>query len=151
MIIIAIMAAVTAPRLISFATSRRTNDIARTFLSLAHYARTTAIGEGRIYRLNIDSSSRPQKFYLTAQNGATYEAPTTDYGQEFTVPDSVSMDTDLTPQTDGTYIVFNPSGRTQEAQVRFTDLSTPGRKVVTVACPSATENFRILLPGEVVP
>jgi prepilin-type N-terminal cleavage/methylation domain-containing protein len=45
---------------------------------------------------------------------------------------------------DGTYIEFDPSGRVDQANIKFTDRAG---KSVTVACTSATDVFHILAAG----
>jgi type II secretory pathway pseudopilin PulG len=45
------------------------------------------------------------------------------------------------------YVEFQPSGRTDPAQIRLTDQQGD---TIDIACASATETFRILAPGEVL-
>lgn len=146
MLIITIMIAVIAPNLRGFMAGRGASDAGRTIVSMARYARTAAISEGRIYRLNVDPATRA--VWLTAQNAGQFEAPDNDYGKKYMLPNGVTMDTDIPRQQDGQYVTFDPSGRGEAAQVSLTDQL--GRKV-QVACASATELFRIVPPGEVSP
>ena len=46
---------------------------------------------------------------------------------------------------DGSYIEFEPSGRCDEAIITLTDRL---RDVIRVGCPSETESFHVLAPGE---
>jgi type II secretion system protein H len=143
MAIIAIMVGIIAPNLRAFSIGRRANDSARRIVSLARYAQTEAISEGRIYRLNVDPGTG--EFWITAQNGGQYVAPTNEYGQRFKVADGVKMETDITQQNGAQYVSFSPSGRSQAAQIRLTDQLG---KTVVVSSASATELFRIVPPGE---
>jgi prepilin-type N-terminal cleavage/methylation domain-containing protein len=47
----------------------------------------------------------------------------------------------------GLYVEFQPSGRTDPAQIRLTNSVGD---TIDIACASATETFRILVPGEVL-
>jgi type IV fimbrial biogenesis protein FimT len=143
MAIITIMVGIIAPKLRGFGIGRKSSDAARQIVSLARYAQSQAISDGRIYRLNIDPASRA--YWLTAQNGGQYQAPTNEFGTKYTLPDGVQMTTDITAQTDGQYVAFSPNGRSQEAQITLTDQL--GQKI-QIACASATELFRIVPPGE---
>jgi type II secretion system protein H len=149
MIIVAIMAAALVPNFRGFMIGREDNDAARQILSLTGYARTQAISEGRIYRLNLDPSVNA--YWLTAQNGGQYQAPTNDYGQRFTLPSGVTLQTNVAQQQNGDqYVAFMPGGLIQPAPVTIT-LTDPLGKTLTVACASESEFFRILPAGETTP
>jgi len=144
--IIALVAAMVAPSLRGFAAGRRTKDSATLIVGLAQYARTAAMSEGRVYRLNFDPSAR--QVWLTAQSGAVFAPPTNEYGQRFSLAQGVQMDLDVAQQQDGRYVQFQPSGRTDTAHVHLTGQF--GDKV-EVACASATEMFRVVPAGEASP
>jgi type II secretion system protein H len=146
MMIITIMVAVVAPKLSGFAMGRKASDEARTLVSLARYAQTEAISEGRVYRLNVDPAGR--QFWLTAEQDGQFQPPQNEYGEKYDLPDGVSMDTDITPKQDGQYVQFQPSGRSESAKVNFTDRLNHS---VTVLCASPTELFHIAQPGEETP
>jgi len=98
MMIIALIATMVAPRLRGFSIGRRSNDAAREIVGMAHYARTQAITEGRLYRLNFDVKA--EKFWLTAEDDTgAFVAPSGDIGEQVTLPDGVQMDAQITPQT----------------------------------------------------
>lgn len=144
MVIIAIIVGIIAPKLRGFGIGRKANDAARQIVSLARYAQTQAISDGRIYRLNVDPGSHA--YWLTTQVGGQYQAPTNEFGQRFTLPDGVEMTTDIAAgDGGGQYVAFAPSGRAQEADITLTDQL--GQKV-EISCPSATELFHIVAPGE---
>ncbi|MGA2232651.1 MAG: prepilin-type N-terminal cleavage/methylation domain-containing protein [Tepidisphaeraceae bacterium] len=112
MIIISILTALVAPKLAGFAAGRGASYAATQIVALARYGRAQAIGEGRIYRLNVDPTSRPPTYWLTAQSDGQEFAPATgDYGKHYGLPDGVSMQTDFPTQKDGTYVAFMPTGR----------------------------------------
>jgi prepilin-type N-terminal cleavage/methylation domain-containing protein len=145
LVVLAVVAAVAAPKLRGFAVGRAKGDAATVIVSLANYARTQAISEGRNYRLNIDPNSRA--IWLTVQNGPLYQPLPGEFGERFTASDSiVRMDTDLLPQPDGQYVTFAITGRTTPpVQIVLTDKLN---EKVTVALQSETELFRVLSPGE---
>ena len=65
MVILSTVLAMAAPSLRGFFGSRKTNDTASQILSLTQFARSQAISEGIIYRLNFDT--RERTYWLTAQ------------------------------------------------------------------------------------
>src|SRR5271170_8007727 len=111
MLIITIMVALVAPKLSGFAMGRKASDEARTLVSLARYARSQAISEGRVYRLNVDPSGR--QFWLTAEQDGQFQPPQNEYGEKYDLPDGVSMDTDIASKQDGQYVQFQPTGRSE--------------------------------------
>jgi type II secretion system protein H len=163
MVIMTIVVGLIAPSLRGFAMGRRTYNTASTILSLTQYAHSQAISEGRIYRLNFDTSARA--FWLTADNAGTFSAPNNDYGQRFTTETNATLQVNITPrviplnQQDALaqgptrsrnvqvepYIEFQPSGRADPAKIYLRDnLGT----TIEIACESATEQFRIVPAAE---
>jgi|ERR1700722_11592886 len=144
MAIIAIVAALLAPRLVGFTLGRSSSNTARMIVSLTNYARSQAISEGRTYRLNFDSAAK--QFFLTAQDGAQYDAPNNDFGQKVTLPDGITAAVQFPQEQDGAYVQFQPTGRTEQAQIRLTDQLS---RITEIDCGSPTELFRILPASEV--
>jgi len=143
--IIAIMVALIAPSLRGFAVGRKSDDVARQIVALTRYAQSQSISEGRPFRLNVDPTARQDQFWLTAQTGGQWVAPTNENGEKFSLPEGVKMDTDITRQPDGQYVTFSPTGRTEAASITLTDALN---RTVVVACASATELFRIVPSAE---
>jgi type II secretion system protein H len=143
LIILTVIAAVVVPSIRTFATGRDKDNIATMFLSLSDYARTQAASEGRTYRLNLDTTQNA--LWLTAQDGATFVAPTSDFGQRFTTTTGVTITTDIQQRTDGTYVEFFPGGRSEAAKIWVTDKQ---KNTTEVAAASATELFRIVPQAE---
>lgn len=146
LLVLAVIAAVVAPSLRGFTIGRSKSDAATQLIALTGYARTQAISEGRVYRLNFDPSGR--SFWLTAQNGGAFQRLSSDYGQPYVLPEGVSrLQTDLPAQADGQFVEFSSSGRTDPPiQIRLTDR---GGAMIVVALSSPTELFRILKPEEI--
>ncbi len=143
MVILAFVVAMVAPSLRGFGTGRRIHDTAALIVSLADYARTQAVNEGRAYRLNVEP--RTGEFWLTVDADAGFQPPPNDFGRRFTASDGVTLRCDVKTRTDGQFLVFLPTGRTDPARIELND--TLGKRVV-IACPSPTEMVRILTPEE---
>jgi prepilin-type N-terminal cleavage/methylation domain-containing protein len=95
MCIIAILAGVLVPSLSGFAAGRRTSNAATLVLSLANYARTQAVAEGTVYRLNFDDTART--VWLTKQTEGAFQPAPGDWGERQVLPDGVRMVADVTP------------------------------------------------------
>ena len=141
--ILAIVVAMVAPSLSAFATGRRTNYAASRIVSLAEYARTQAINEGRVYRLNFDPGTRA--CWVTVQNGPVFQETSSDLGGRAEAAEGIVIRTDIQPQQDGMYVAFRSDGRTDPAKIYISDQQ--GRQI-EIACLSCTERFRILRPEE---
>jgi prepilin-type N-terminal cleavage/methylation domain-containing protein len=181
LVIIAIIAAIVMPSVSAFSAGRSSQNTALQMVVLANYARAQAAAEGRIYRLNFDTTKGT--YWLTAQNGGTFSPPLNEYNQTYQLPTGVQWDVELTAKVgtlltvpadeqqvatqmsssisqpsgqqnyllqvqhqNGNYIEFDPSGRTDPATIKLTDVRRGG--TVEVACLSATELFHILTPQE---
>jgi prepilin-type N-terminal cleavage/methylation domain-containing protein len=143
MAIIAILALSLAPSLHEFGARQRSSDAATLLVSMADYARTEAISQGYVYRLNLEPAQN--QVWLTYQNGGDFTEVASDLGKRITLSPGISMRTDVASQQDGTYVAFQPSGRTDPAHIWLTDTVGGSQEV---ACTSPTEQFRILSPQE---
>jgi Tfp pilus assembly protein FimT len=145
--ILVIVVAMVAPSLSGFAAGRRTSYAATRITSMAEYARTQAVTEGRTWRMNFDPASRA--VWLTVQEGNVFIEPSSNLGDRSQAAEGIQIRTDLTPQHDGTqnglYVEFHPDGRTDPVHIWISD---PQGRTIEVACLSATERFRILRPEE---
>ncbi len=146
MVVLAIVAGITAPSLRGFGINRQTDNAATLIVTLADYARTQAIAEGRTYRLNIDPDARA--FWLSVQDSGAFVEPSNDYGRHFELSAGLEIQTNLTPQPEGQYVDFHPTGRVDPIHLTITN-QDGGQ--VEIASLSATEPIRILKPGEVAP
>lgn len=150
MALVCSMLAIVAPSLAGFAAARQTADAARQIISLIQYARTQAVAQGCIYRLNFDRQAG--EYWLTARNGADFESLGSDFGNRFALPQGTSFD--LRAGTGGEtasgaaaevpdFIDFYPNGAASPLIIRLT-----GRKgdACEVASPSLTEAYRVVVP-----
>ncbi len=103
MVIIAIAAAVLVPSLRAFTIGRTTDNAATSILNLSNYARTQAVCEGRVYRLNFEK--QPPRIWLTVQDKGTFIVPLNDFGNPVSLPTGVQLNVDVTPQPNTQLIV----------------------------------------------
>ncbi len=144
MLIITTVLGGAAVSLRGFFVSRKAEETAVRIVSLARYARSMAVSEGRTYRLVFDGHGR--SFYLVARENGEFRRLRTGLGRSFSVPDEVTLELLLEDAWSGrNYISFHPDGLTEPAAVRLTDLKGG---VVEVRCASPTELFAISSPEE---
>jgi len=144
MVLISVLLGVAAPSLRGFHGARRTADAAARMLSLTHYARSQAIAQGTVYRLNVDTGEKA--YWLTAQIGGAYVELDNEFGRRFALPETVDVAISTPWAGDQSpYVQFYPSGRCDEAAVRLVGLQG---EAYEVASPSATESFRIISLSE---
>jgi prepilin-type N-terminal cleavage/methylation domain-containing protein len=143
MAIMAFFAAMIAPSLVSFATSRANNNSATMILALTGYARAEAINEGCTYRLNFDPSS--SAVWLTMADGAVYNPPPGDYGTRVQLSGGATLTLDIPQHTDGQYVEFQSSGRCDPGKIWLT---SQNGTVIEIASDSPTEMYEIVPTAE---
>lgn len=140
MVILSTVLGMAAPSLRGFFTSRRGDDAAAQILALTQFARSQAISEGIIYRLNFDVQDRT--CWLTAQKSGTYERLDTSFGKAYTIPKDLALELeDAQKDNHDTFLVFTPYGTVTAATIRLIDRR--GR-ALEVSCPTVTESFSIV-------
>jgi len=144
LVLVSLVLALAAPSLRGFADARRTADAASRLLALTHWARSQAVTEGCLYRLNIEPVSGT--YWLTAQRSGAFVELEGEYGRLCRLPDgvTVSVDAPLSEAAE-TWIQFYPTGRCDEAAIDL--LGRQGERF-RVICESATERFRIATAEE---
>ena len=140
MVILSTVLAMAAPSLRGFFTSRQTHDTAAQILALTQFARSQAISEGIVYRLNFDTQERA--YWLTAREAGVFEALETEFGRVFTLPNDIVMELEELDSKDGeTFLKFTPQGTVTASTVRLIDRA--GR-ALEITCPTVTESFSIV-------
>jgi prepilin-type N-terminal cleavage/methylation domain-containing protein len=140
MLILSTVLAMAAPSLRGFFASRRIDDTAAHILALTQYARSQAISEGIVYRLNFDT--RDCTYWLTAQKAGVFESLKTEVGQVYTLPKDIKLELEDIEQKDrDVFITFTPHGTMTDGTIRLID---QGGRTLEVACPSVTESFSIV-------
>ncbi len=144
MVLISVLLGVAAPALRGFYGARGSADAAAQLLSLANYARSQAIAQGTVFRLNVDTGERT--YWLTAQIGGAYVELNNEYGRRFVLPETMTVDVESPSAGENpSYIQFYPSGRNDEATIKLVGLQG---EVFHVTSPSATEPFRVVSLSE---
>ena len=143
MAIIAISLAIVAPNLAGFSKRRITTETATHFVATAHFARSQAIADGCIFRLNLDPAAG--RWWLTKDDGTGNFIPdTSGEGPAFSVPDSVRFESPITPVANESFIEFQPDGHTDSTTLRFLG---PQDELVQVACDSPFDTYHIVPPN----
>ncbi|MCM8768127.1 MAG: GspH/FimT family pseudopilin [Candidatus Omnitrophica bacterium] len=159
MVTVGTVLALVAPSLRTFMIARQVRHTATQFLSLAGYARSQAIAEGRTYRLNVDRQEG--RFWLTAEQAGSFQNLKNEFGRIFSLPAGTRVEpvtesqVAFVPEVPGLwlpgytgkkaeegqmFISFFPDGRTEPLRWRLTDCLGQS---VTLLCQSSTEIFRI--------
>jgi prepilin-type N-terminal cleavage/methylation domain-containing protein len=140
MVILSTVLAMAAPSLRGFFASRQTHDTAAQILALTQLARSQAISEGIIYRLNFDT--RQRTYWLTAQRAGVFEKLKTGFGQVYTLPKDMNVELeDLDEEEEDVFLEFTPQGTVTAGTVRIIDRR--GR-AIEVTCPTVTESFSVV-------
>ena len=140
MVILPTVLAMAAPSLSGFFGSRQTHDTAAQILALAQLARSQAISEGIVYRLNFDTVERT--YWLTAQRAGIFEELQTGLGQIFTLPKDMVMELeDVEAEDMEKFLQFTPQGTVTAATIRLIDRRG---LALEVTCPTVTESYSIV-------
>jgi prepilin-type N-terminal cleavage/methylation domain-containing protein len=140
MLILSTVLAMAAPSLRGFFGSRQLQDTAAQILSLTQLARSQAVSEGVIYRLNFNTQERA--YWLSAWRKGSFKQPDDSFGRTFTLPKDMILELDKLEQ-DGPdmYVEFTPQGTVTAGTIRL--IARSGR-TLEVTCPTVTESFCII-------
>ncbi len=140
MTILSTILAMAAPSLRGFFTSRRGDEAAAQILALTRFARSQAISEGVVYRLNFDVQQHA--CWLTARRAGAFEPLDTGFGQTFIIPNDLVIELENVEQKDqDVFLTFSPYGTVTPATIRLIDRR--GR-ALEITCPTVTESFSIV-------
>ena len=145
MVIISTVLSMAAPSLRGFFSSRKSHDAAANILSLIRFARSQAITEGRVYRLNFNTDEGI--YWLTVNEEGVFSELNNEFGREFLLPDDTTMEFEkeneerLTEQ----YIAFYSQGMAESSVITLTDRRGDDIEIMS---PSPAENYRIIEPEE---
>lgn len=140
MLILSTVLAMAAPSLRGFFTSRKIHDTAAQILALTQLARSQAISEGIIYRLNFDT--RERTYWLTAQQSGAYKIPQTGFGRKYELPKDMVLELeDVVQEEKDVFLSFTPQGTVTPGTVRLIDKRG---QALEVTCPTVTESFSIV-------
>lgn len=117
LMVVSIALTIAAPSFSGFGRNRVTANAAAQFVAVAHFARTQAISDGAIYRVNIDVPNG--RWWVTHDDGDAFVPVDSMDGRIFTAPEGVRMEFDG-PAVDGAQVIeFQAAGRTDVGTVKF--------------------------------
>ncbi len=147
MVIIAIVAAIAAPTLSGFGRGRRLENATNQLMAVARWARTRAISDGLVYRLNFDMNAR--EYWLSVQlddGSGLFGDVQEEFGRHFTLSDDINIAANIQMQPDGMYVEFQPNGRCDPVTIQLTD--TQYNKSNDVGSLTSTEPFHVFSDSE---
>jgi prepilin-type N-terminal cleavage/methylation domain-containing protein len=163
LLVVSVVAMTVVPVMRNFARGRKLSDAAVQVMSLANYARTQSVAQGKYFRLNFDPQAGA--YWLTARTYDRFEELGNEFGQRFVLPEGVRMECGFQQQQpqqqqsqqqqqqqdSGPYIELRPSGRidpnlqpTDASGAIIVKLSDGDGTVKQIVCDSPTELFRIV-------
>jgi prepilin-type N-terminal cleavage/methylation domain-containing protein len=99
MVIVAILAMAIVPALINFRIGRSNANTATQLIALSQFARTSAISEGRVYRLSLDDVRGTYQLFSESDAGEFVPA-TGDMGAPYTIDKGTRMQVTLSQAAD---------------------------------------------------
>jgi len=144
MLILSTVLALSGPSLRGFFASRKTQDAAAQILALTQWARSQAVSNGDTVRLNFDD--REGSYWLTVQQGGSYERLKTEIGRTFFLPQGTELKWEgIEEDGDEAYIAFDPQSTVTAGTVQLID-----RRgfVVQLVCHTPTETYAIEVLSE---
>ncbi|MBW1914667.1 MAG: prepilin-type N-terminal cleavage/methylation domain-containing protein [Deltaproteobacteria bacterium] len=144
MVIVCTMLGIAAPSLRGFFASRRTHDASSQIIAMTRHARSQAIVEGRIYRLNLDTGEG--SYWLTVMDQGVFRKLFNEFGRTFLVPDGTEIELekeneDISQQ----YVDFFQNGSTETGTIRLTDRRGD---VYEITCASPSEQYFSVIQEE---
>lgn len=144
MLLLSVMLAIAVPSIRGFASTGRTRDAVTQIVATAKWAKSQAVSEAIVMRLNVAGTS----YFLSEQRETTFDRVPGEFGMDVLLPPGARLE--ILPlgssrNVDPTGISFYPDGRTDPALLRFT--SETG-KVTLLGCPSPAESLRVLSDEE---
>ena len=136
MVLIAVGLAVAAPSLQGWNRGTKLRNQADQLVSVTRWARTHAIADSTVYRLNIDPSG--SAYSLTKQSGQEFVAvESSEWGRSFQLEDATLQLTDASGAVTTT-VDFHPDGRTDQATLQ---LKSSRGDTLQIKCDSPAEGF----------
>lgn len=144
-LVLAVLAATfaaVAPMLSGFTRGRKVEDTARQFVALTKWARCQAVSDGAVYELVIDPKAGT--WGLRVEDGDTFSEVASPLGKVYSAPEEVHIETDIPVVGGQQAIVFDPSGRSDVASVRFVGVNS----VIEVSCDAPIDEFHVIANPE---
>jgi prepilin-type N-terminal cleavage/methylation domain-containing protein len=148
LMILAAAMAMVAPSLRGWSRGAKVRDAGDQFLAVTRWARSEALANSQLYRINIDA--RQGLYWVTVQDGQNFVNPGMEFGRIFSVPEGFQLivtDVSAQDQKPQETIDFSPAGRTQPMQVVIA--GPDPNDIVRLECATPAEGFRLVNPQEV--
>jgi len=136
LLILTIAMAIASPSLRNFWKGNRVKDAGEQLAYITRLARTQAISDGAVYRLNIDSNGTGYALYVQQAEGFVLIP-----SNNFLLPEEAHVEVTKADGSTADHIDFFPNGRTEPASIR---LSAAGQNDIVLVCPSPTETFSLV-------
>jgi len=144
MLVVAVAMGIIAPSLSGFARARADAEAAENVLAQTNLARNLAATMGTVSRVNFDYQNNT--CWVTVQQAGAFVELNTSDGMPVALPEEMSVRLELpADQEPRTFVQFLPDGRAEQAIIW---LGGRDGRIYKVACPSATDRFRIIKPGQ---
>jgi prepilin-type N-terminal cleavage/methylation domain-containing protein len=154
MVIITTALAMAAPSLGGWGRASKLRDMGDQFLGVTHWARSQAIADAQIYRLNIDPTAGA--YWVTMQSGTQFVELGNSFGQVYALPEGyrIAMSAVTPAETadpaapdapTAKTIDFMPDGRLTPARIQImSDLGSS----LEIAALAPAEQFALVEPTE---
>ncbi|HEX2971944.1 MAG TPA: GspH/FimT family pseudopilin [Tepidisphaeraceae bacterium] len=139
MVVFCTVMSIAAPSLRGFWGASETNNAAAQFLALTQWARSAAVTEGCLCRLNVDRATG--EYWLTQQQDEQFVSLGSEFGRIFSIPDEHRIELVRPDGSNADWITFHPSGRLEPVTVRITDRRGQEIQITSL---SPTEPFHIV-------
>jgi prepilin-type N-terminal cleavage/methylation domain-containing protein len=136
LLLLTVVMAMTAPALRTFWKGNRVKDAGDQLVYVTRLARTQAISNGTIYRLNFDPDGGG--YSLTMLQGDQLVIAG---GHDYSLPPESRLDVVKADGSAADHIDFFPNGRSEPATIR---LMAEGQKDIVIACQTPTEAFSLV-------
>ena len=144
MVIITTTLGIAAPSLQGFFASRRTQDTVSQIITMTRHARSQAIIEGRIYRLNLDADEG--SYQLTVMDQGAFRELFNEFGRTFLIPDGTEIELEKENEDESQeYIDFFQNGSTEPGTIRLIDRRGD---IYEITCASPTEQYFSVIQEE---
>lgn len=145
LVVIATALAIAAPQMSGWGRGSRMRDAGDHLLATTRWARTQAIADGQVYRLNVDAANN--RYWVTTQQGMEFVPVENSFGRETFGEDGATLQLVDDQQHPIEYVTFYPNGRiSPPSRLSMAD----DRNHVDMVCKTPAEGFRLRKPGEVL-
>ena len=142
LLILTIVVAMAAPSLRGFWHGSRIKDAGDQIMAVTRFARTQAISDGTVYRLNIAPDG--DGYWLTMQSAEGFTQLPSEFGRQYDLPDDARIQLMKLDGSGADHVDFFPNGRTEASSIK---LSASGQNDIVLTCPTPTETFLLMNNG----